>query len=103
VKAMPGWFILAILAGRRQGGPPIPGQFEYGCHPIAVVKDSTVSKQAQVFVDYVLGPTGQEVLTRYGFISQPGRRAGHSVAEYYRRRMEWRLRFQIEGEGSWVA
>jgi len=37
-------------------------------YPIAVVKDSAASKQAQAFVDYVLSATGQEVLTRYGFI-----------------------------------
>jgi molybdate transport system substrate-binding protein len=37
-------------------------------YPIAVVNDSAASRQAQAFVDYVLGPTGQEVLTRYGFI-----------------------------------
>ncbi len=37
-------------------------------YPIAVVNDSAAPKQAQAFVDYVLGPAGQEVLTRYGFI-----------------------------------
>jgi molybdate transport system substrate-binding protein len=37
-------------------------------YPIAVVNDSTAPTQAQAFVDYVLGPNGQEVLTRYGFI-----------------------------------
>ncbi len=37
-------------------------------YPIAVVGDSAAPRQAQAFVDYVLGPAGQEILTRYGFI-----------------------------------
>jgi molybdate transport system substrate-binding protein len=38
-------------------------------YPIAVVKDSPNLSLAQVFVDFVLSPDGQAILTRYGFIS----------------------------------
>ncbi|MBO0779428.1 MAG: molybdate ABC transporter substrate-binding protein [Ktedonobacteraceae bacterium] len=40
-------------------------------YPIAVTKDSTVQAQAQAFVQYILSPTGQAVLSKYRFIS-PG-------------------------------
>lgn len=38
-------------------------------YPIAVVKDSPNLSLAQAFVDYVLSPDGQAILTKYGFIS----------------------------------
>ena len=37
-------------------------------YPLAVVSDSAAPRQAQAFMAYVLGPTGQEILARYGFI-----------------------------------
>lgn len=37
-------------------------------YPIAVVKDSPNLSLAQAFVDYVLSPDGQAILTKYGFI-----------------------------------
>jgi len=36
-------------------------------YPIAPVVDSTQSALAQAFVDFVLSPTGQSILERYGF------------------------------------
>ena len=37
-------------------------------YPIAVLKDSQHAAQAQAFVDFVLSPTGQEILAKYGFM-----------------------------------
>jgi len=37
-------------------------------YPIAVVNDSPNLPSAQAFVDYVLSPDGQAILTKYGFI-----------------------------------
>jgi molybdate transport system substrate-binding protein len=37
-------------------------------YPIAVVKDSANLSLAQAFVDFVLSPDGQAILTKYGFI-----------------------------------
>jgi len=37
-------------------------------YPIAVLKDSQHATQAQAFVDFVLSPTGQEILAKYGFM-----------------------------------
>ncbi len=37
-------------------------------YPLVVVGDSAYPTQAQAFVDYVLGASGQEILARYGFI-----------------------------------
>lgn len=37
-------------------------------YPIAVVKDSANLAAAQAFIDYVLSPDGQAVLSKYGFI-----------------------------------
>lgn len=41
-------------------------------YPIAVVDDSNYTTQATTFMAYILSPAGQEVLARYGFISNPG-------------------------------
>ena len=37
-------------------------------YPIAVVNDSPNLPSAQAFVDYILSPDGQAILTKYGFI-----------------------------------
>jgi molybdate transport system substrate-binding protein len=41
-------------------------------YPIAVLNDSAQAAQAQAFVDYVLGPQGQQVLARFGFLPADG-------------------------------
>lgn len=41
-------------------------------YPIAPIADSPNAALARAFVDYVLGPAGQEVLGRYGFIAAGG-------------------------------
>jgi molybdate transport system substrate-binding protein len=41
-------------------------------YPIAPIKGSKNAATAQQFVDYVLSPTGQAILTRYGFIGANG-------------------------------
>jgi molybdate transport system substrate-binding protein len=38
-------------------------------YPIAPIADSENPDLAQAFIDYVLGPEGQEILEQYGFIS----------------------------------
>ena len=38
-------------------------------YPIAATKSAKNANLAQKFVDYVLGPEGQQVLTKYGFIT----------------------------------
>ncbi len=38
-------------------------------YPIAVISDAVHPTHAQAFIDYVLSPAGQAVLTKYGFIS----------------------------------
>jgi molybdate transport system substrate-binding protein len=40
-------------------------------YPIATIKDSPNAELAQKFVDYVLGPEGQQVLAKFGFIPTP--------------------------------
>ncbi len=48
---------------------PIPDSLNViAVYPIAVVKDSPNLSLAQAFVDYVLSPDGQAILTKYGFI-----------------------------------
>lgn len=37
-------------------------------YPLAVVTDAAAPQQAQAFMDYVLGPVGQQVLSQFGFI-----------------------------------
>jgi molybdate transport system substrate-binding protein len=36
-------------------------------YPIAVVKETKDRATAQAFIDFVLSPTGQQTLARYGF------------------------------------
>jgi molybdate transport system substrate-binding protein len=40
-------------------------------YPIAVITDSAKPKLAQQFVDFVLSPAGQKIMTEYGFQSEP--------------------------------
>jgi molybdate transport system substrate-binding protein len=39
-------------------------------YPIAVVSSSEHKEKAQKFLDFVTGKEGQEILKRYGFVSQ---------------------------------
>ncbi|MEO7913001.1 MAG: substrate-binding domain-containing protein, partial [Roseiflexaceae bacterium] len=41
-------------------------------YPIAATKDSKNAESAKKFVDYVLGPDGQQLLVKYGFIPTTG-------------------------------
>ena len=41
-------------------------------YPIAPIADSPNAELAQSYIDYVLGPEGQAVLVKYGFISPAG-------------------------------
>lgn len=51
---------------------PIPEQFNIvASYPIAVIHDTPQPELAQQFIDYVLSPAGQQILTDYGFL--PGR------------------------------
>jgi molybdate transport system substrate-binding protein len=48
----------------------IPDKFNIEAHyPIAILKDSKNLAMAKSFVDFVLSPTGQEVLKKYGFLA----------------------------------
>ncbi|MBA4377004.1 MAG: molybdate ABC transporter substrate-binding protein, partial [Anaerolinea sp.] len=38
-------------------------------YPIAPIKDSQNFEMAKSFVDFILSPTGQEVLRKYGFLA----------------------------------
>ncbi len=40
-------------------------------YPIATITDSPNAELAQKFIDYVLGPEGQQALVKYGFIPTP--------------------------------
>jgi molybdate transport system substrate-binding protein len=40
-------------------------------YPIALVSDSAEPDLAQAFIDLVLSPQGQEILTKFGFVSAP--------------------------------
>jgi molybdate transport system substrate-binding protein len=37
-------------------------------YPIAILNDTPSAELAQAFIDYVLSPTGQDLLARYGFV-----------------------------------
>jgi molybdate transport system substrate-binding protein len=51
----------------------IPDQFNtVAQYPIAVLKDAPHADQARQFVDLVLSPEGQDVLTRFGFAAARG-------------------------------
>ncbi len=45
-------------------------------YPIAPLADSKATALAQAFVDYVLAPEAQQVLVKYGFISETGAAPG---------------------------
>ncbi|OXH81603.1 molybdate ABC transporter substrate-binding protein, partial [Burkholderia multivorans] len=42
-------------------------------YPIAIVKDSRHTAQAQSFVDFVASPQGQAVLAKFGFKPAAGK------------------------------
>jgi len=49
-------------------GVQIPTEFNIVAkYPIGIIKNSTNKKQAQGFVDFLLSPEGQALLTQYGF------------------------------------
>ena len=51
-------------------GVEIPTEFNIVAEfPIGIIKDSANKKEAQRFIDYLLSPVGQSVLTQYGFQS----------------------------------
>ena len=55
-------------AGARVTGVDIPEQHQVVArYPIAVIKDSKSAPLARGFVDYILSPAGQNVLTGFGF------------------------------------
>jgi molybdate transport system substrate-binding protein len=45
-------------------------------YPIAPIDDAENPALAQLFIDYILGPEGQAVLTDYGFIPATGKEIG---------------------------
>lgn len=56
---------------------PIPDELNsIAAYPIAPLADSPNPEPAQAFVDYVLGPAGQAVLAKYGFIAPTAAAAG---------------------------
>jgi molybdate transport system substrate-binding protein len=55
-------------AGDKAAGVPIPASQNVTAeYPIARLKDAPNGDGATAFVDYVLGPAGQQVLASYGF------------------------------------
>ena len=67
-------------AARNLGRPPratpdgqvqgvkIPTEFNIVAEfPIGIIKNSANKKEAQRFIDYLLSPEGQSLLTQYGF------------------------------------
>ncbi len=65
----------------KLGQIAIPDQLNsVAAYPIAVVRDSKHRELAQKFVDAVLGPEGQAVLTRWGFIPPPPSTPSSSTA-----------------------
>ena len=60
-----------LSAGNQVDGIDFPeAQQAINVYPIATLKDSKNPALAQAFVDYVLSPEGQAVLTKAGF-AQP--------------------------------
>jgi molybdate transport system substrate-binding protein len=50
----------------------IPDQFNIiAQYPIAVVKSSSNPDGAKAFIDYLLSPSGQAIMAKYGFIAPP--------------------------------
>jgi molybdate transport system substrate-binding protein len=48
----------------------IPEPFNVIAHyPIAVVRDAPNAAGARAFIDYVLSPAGQAILTKHGFLA----------------------------------
>lgn len=60
----------AIAAGNEVVAFPIPPEFNVTTdYQIAVIKDSNSQSAAQEFLDFLLGPTGVDVLQSEGFMS----------------------------------
>lgn len=67
----------AALSPESVGQVVIPDELNtLAAYPIAPVADSPRPVLARAFVDYVLSPEGQGVLTKYGFISPAGAAGG---------------------------
>lgn len=59
---------LSIASAEQVGRLDIPDDLNIiANYPIAVISDSAYPAQAQAFLDYILSPTGQEVLAESGF------------------------------------
>ena len=57
-----------IAADDQVEGVEIPTKFNIVAkYPIGIIKNTAHSKQAQEFVDFLLSPKGQALLTQYGF------------------------------------
>jgi molybdate transport system substrate-binding protein len=63
-----GYVTDAKAAAANAEGIDIPDQYNVVAdYPIAVLKQSKNANLAYAFVDYILGPSGQAVLAKYGF------------------------------------
>ncbi|MDA2966539.1 MAG: molybdate ABC transporter substrate-binding protein [Actinomycetota bacterium] len=57
-----------IAADDQVEGVEIPTEFNIVAEfPIGIIKNSANKKEAQRFIDYLLSPVGQSLLTQYGF------------------------------------
>jgi len=55
-------------AGNKVAGVPIPDQYNVvATYPITVVKGTKQSDAANAFIAFVLSPSGQSILSSYGF------------------------------------
>jgi molybdate transport system substrate-binding protein len=60
------------VGGDKVEGVEIPEQLNVvATYPIATVKESKSSDQAQAFMDLVLSAEGQQVLKEHGFLPPP--------------------------------
>ena len=58
----------AVRGGSKLKGIAIPASINASTlYPIATISSSKRKSEAQAFVDYVLSPAGQQVLTAAGF------------------------------------
>jgi molybdate transport system substrate-binding protein len=57
-----------IAADDQVEGVEIPTEFNIVAkYPIGIIKNTANKKHAQEFVDFLLSPKGQALLTQYGF------------------------------------
>jgi molybdate transport system substrate-binding protein len=57
-----------LAAGARAGGVEIPPELNVAAaYPITALAEANDPDTAEAFVDFVLGPQGQSILTSYGF------------------------------------